>query len=343
MLTKNPPPTQVGGFFVFPSQGPRVAPNMKSPSTRPGTPSLFAICLAFAAVYLIWGSTYLAIRIGVKTLPPFLLGGSRFSFAGPVLMLVAALFGASWPTFKQWRAAAITGGLMLVGGNGLVVLAERDVPSSITALIIATTPVWFALGDWIRPGGQRPSRRAWMGIMLGIIGVAYLSFSRTGDASSLVVPIGGLALLVTATISWAAGSLLVKHLEKPSSPWMMSGAQMSCGGVILLVLAALHGEFNHWRPDSVARDGWISLGYLVVFGSWIGFSAYVWLLKVSTPSRVSTYAYVNPVVAVFLGWFLLGEELSGHAIVAASVLLTGVAIVVWPSRSIASRSLSKSA
>ena len=118
---------------------------------------------------------------------------------------------------------------------------------------------------------------------------------------------------------------------------------MSCGGVILLVLAALHGEFIHWRPDSVARDGWISRGYLVVCGSWIGFSAYVWLLKVSTPSRVSTCAYVNPVVAVFLGWFLLGEELSGHAIVAASVLLTGVAIVVWPSRSIASRSLSKSA
>ncbi len=307
------------------------------------SPSLFAVCAAFAAVYLIWGSTYLAIRIGVKTLPPFLLGGSRFSFAGPVLMAVAALFGASWPTVRQWRAAAITGGLMLVGGNGLVVLAEREVPSSITALIIATTPVWFALGDWVRPGGQRPSRRAWIGIALGMTGVAYLSFSRTGDKGSLAISLPGLALLVAATISWAAGSLLVKHLEKPASPWMMSGAQMSCGGVFLLILAAIHGEFNQWRPETVATDGWISLGYLVVFGSWIGFSAYVWLLKVSSPSRVSTYAYVNPVVAVFLGWLLLGEELSLHTVVSAAVLLTGVAIVVWPNRSIASRPLSKSA
>jgi drug/metabolite transporter (DMT)-like permease len=315
---------------------------MKPSSTRSESPSLFAICTAFAAVYLIWGSTYLAIRIGVKTIPPFLLGGSRFSFAGPILMMVAAAFGATWPTVRQWRAAAITGGLMLVGGNGLVVLAEREVPSSITALIIATTPVWFALGDWIRPGGQRPSRRAWIGIALGIIGVAYLSFSRSGNTTSLIVPAGGLALLVAATISWAAGSLLVKHLEKPSSPWMMSGAQMTCGGLILLALAAVHGEYHQWRTEAVAKEGWISLGYLVVFGSWIGFSAYVWLLKVSSPSRVSTYAYVNPVVAVVLGWFFLGEELSLHTVIAALVLLSGVAIVVWPSRSIPARPLSKS-
>lgn len=310
------------------------------PSAKP--PPILLVVIAFAAVYLIWGSTYLAIRIGVQTLPPFLLAGSRFIFAGPVLMFIAGVLGAPWPTRRQWLASATTGCFLLVGGNGMVVLAEREVTSSITALIIATTPVWFALGEWIRPGGQRPSRRAWIGIALGISGVAYLSFSRPASAGPVTVTLKGLALLIVATISWATGSLLVKHLEKPKSPWMMSGAQMASGGAVLLVLAGVHGEIAQFSPATVSRESWMALAYLVVFGSWVGFSAYVWLLKVSTPSRVSTYAYVNPVVAVSLGWLLLGEALSFHTLIAAAVLLAGVVIVVWPNRPVSAASLSKS-
>ena len=310
------------------------------PTVKP--PPLLLVVLAFAAGYLIWGSTYLAIRIGVQSLPPFLLAGSRFIFAGPVLMAVAAFGGARWPTRRQWMTSATTGCFLLVGGNGMVVLAEREVASSITALIIATTPVWFALGEWIRPGGQRPARRAWIGIALGILGVAYLSFSRSTASGPVTVTLKGLSLLIIATISWATGSLLVKHLEKPPSPWMMSGAQMTSGGAVLLLLAGAHGEISGFSPSMVSRESWMALGYLVVFGSWVGFSAYVWLLKVSTPSRVSTYAYVNPVVAVLLGWLHLGEALSFHTVIAAAVLLAGVVIVVWPSRPISAPTLSKS-
>lgn len=316
---------------------------MTTPSiTNAKPPPLVLVIIAYAAVYLIWGSTYLAIRVGVQTLPPFLLAGSRFIFAGPVLMAVAALFGAPWPTRRQWITSATTGCFLLVGGNGMVVLAEREVASSITALIIATTPVWFALGDWIRPGGQRPARRAWTGIALGIVGVAYLSFSRPSSTGPVTVTLKGLALLIVATISWATGSLLVKHLEKPKSPWMMSGAQMASGGAVLLILAGFHGELSQFSLPDVSRESWMALAYLVVFGSWIGFSAYVWLLKVSTPSRVSTYAYVNPVVAVLLGWLQLGEALSFQTIIAAAVLLAGVVIVVWPNRPVSATSLSKS-
>lgn len=298
---------------------------------------------AFVVVYLFWGSTYLAIRVGVETFPPFLLAGIRFCIAGPVLLAVTSAWGAAWPTRREWRAAAITGGLLLAGGNGMVVLAERDVPSSITALIIATTPVWFALGDWLRPGGQRPAHRTWVGIVLGIAGVAFLTHARSGGSSPLTVPVLGLELLLVATISWSTGSLLVKHLAKPPSPLMMSGAQMTCGGILLLLMAIPHGEWNRFSIPAISDRSWMALAYLIVFGSWAGFSAYVWLLKVTTPARVSTYAYVNPIIAVLLGWLILDEPITTQTLLAAAVLLTGVAIVVWPARTPASRSLSKAA
>lgn len=314
---------------------------MKPPTTATVPPPLWQILIAFGAVYIIWGSTYLAIHYAVETLPPLAMAGSRFTVAGAALMAVTFLRGIQGPTARQWRSAAVTGGLLLAGGNGMVVLAERQVSSSITALIIATTPVWFALGEWLLPGGRRPSFRTWAGIGLGIGGVAFLSFTRDTSSTAQSIPITGLIFLVIATISWASGSLLVKRLDKPASPWMMSGAQMVSGGGILLVMASLRGEWSTVGQAPISERSWLAWTYLIVFGSWIGFSAYVWLLKVSSPARVSTYAYVNPVVALLLGGVVAGEPISFHTLVAAATLLAGVALVVWPNRPNPVPSLSK--
>jgi drug/metabolite transporter (DMT)-like permease len=298
---------------------------MNTPASRT------VIVAAFAAVYAVWGSTYLAIRVVVESLPPFLSGGVRFVVAGAALLAVLKMRGGASLTREQWKHAAVTGTLLLVGGNGLVMWAEKTVPSGLTALLIALTPVWFALLDWARPGGLRPPVKTVAGIVVGFVGVILLVRARGSAAQSAAGWIGALAI-IAAGASWAGGSLYSKYKPNTASPWMNSAAQMICGGAGLLVLSAFWGEPFASDWSRVTSRSVAALGYLIVFGSWIGFSAYVYLLKHCKPSVVSTYAYVNPVIAVFLGWLILNETFSAGMLWGAAVVVAGVVIITLPER-----------
>jgi drug/metabolite transporter (DMT)-like permease len=292
------------------------------------------VIAAFAIVYVVWGSTYLAIRVVVETLPPFLSGGSRFVFAGALLYLFLKLRGFQSPTRSQWRHSTVTGLLLLVGGNGLVMWAEKSVPSGLAALIIALTPVWFVLLEWLRPRGVRPDLRTIVGVVIGFAGVLMLVSGRA-DRSHTAAHWWGAAAILTAGLSWAGGSLYSKHTPNTGSPWMNAAAQMICGGAGLLVCGVLFGEPFRTNWAQVSGRSLFALAYLVVFGSWIAFSAYVWLLQASTPARISTYAYVNPVIAVFLGWLVLGEAVTPRIFGGALVILAGVITITLPKETVA--------
>lgn len=297
-------------------------------------PARTLIVMAFAAIYLVWGSTYLAIRVVVETLPPFLSAGVRFVVAGGLLFAFLSARGMARPTPAQWRHATVAGVLLLVGGNGLVMYAEQHLSSGLTALIVALAPVWFALLDWLRPHGARPQFKTVLGIIIGFAGVVMLVNGRAGTIHGQAYWWSGLAL-IAAGLSWAAGSLYSKYSPNSGSPWMNAAAQMICGGAGLLLAGTLLAEPFRTDWSRVSGRSLAALGYLIVFGSWIGFSAYVWLLKASTPTRVSTYAYVNPVIAVFLGWALLGESVNTHMLWGALVILAGVVTITLPATAMA--------
>jgi drug/metabolite transporter (DMT)-like permease len=288
------------------------------------------VLAAFAAIYLIWGSTYLAIRVAVETLPPFLMAGARFVLAGAVLLALVRARRVPWPTPRQWRNAVVAGTFMLLGGNGLVVWAEQQVPSSLAALFIATAPVWFALIDWLRPGGAPPARRIWLGIGVGFVGVALLVYRPAGSPSDVGITTSGTLALLAATICWAGGSIFARHSAKAESPWMNSAMQMLGGGVALTLTGLAGGEWPRILAAHISSRSMLAFLYLVVFGSWIAYSAYVWLLKVSTPARVSTYAYVNPVIAVLLGWAFLREPVTPRMLGAAVIIMAAVVIITLP-------------
>jgi drug/metabolite transporter (DMT)-like permease len=307
---------------------------LKMSMEKTGSTSRSLLIAAFAAVYIVWGSTYLAIRVVVETLPPFLSAGIRFSLAGGLLFALLLQRGFAQPTRAQWRHSMVTGLLLLLGGNGLVMWAERSIPSGLTALIVALAPVWFGLLDWLRPGGVRPPAKTIVGIIIGFVGVLLLVNGR-GDGRPSETNWWAVAALVIAGICWAAGSLYSKHSPNSGSPWMNAATQMMCGGAGLLLAGIIFNEpfRTNWSHVSARSLG--ALAYLIVFGSWVAFSAYVWLLKTSTPSRVSTYAYVNPVIAVFLGWLLLGEKITAHMVTGAVVVLAGVIIITLPASAVA--------
>jgi drug/metabolite transporter (DMT)-like permease len=284
---------------------------------------------AFAAVYLVWGSTYLAIRVAVETLPAFLSAGVRFVVAGGLMFAVLRARGIPAPSPIQWRQTLITGTLMLVGGNGLVVWAERTLSSGFTALLVALAPVWFALLDWLRPHGVRPQLKTIVGIIIGFAGVIFLVHGR-GQAGNIGSEWPSALAVVVAGICWAGGSLYSKYRPSTASPWMNAAAQMFCGGLGLLFAGVVLGEPLRTDWSRISGRSVAALAYLIVFGSWIGFSAYVWLLKASTPARISTYAYVNPVIAVLLGWALLEEKVTLGVLYGAAVILLGVAVISVP-------------
>ena len=292
-------------------------------------PSRTLVLLAFGVIYVVWGSTYLAIRIVVETIPPFLSAGVRFLIAGVLLMGFLALRRTPLPNASQWKHSLVSGLLLSVGGNGLVVWAEQSISSGLAALLVALAPVWFALLDWLRPGGTRPTLKTVIGIVIGFAGVILLVSGRSASDSHGDSLWAALAVVV-AGVLWAAGSLYSKHSPNPGSPWMNAAAQMICGGVGLLLLALICGEQSRADLATVSTRSALALLYLIVFGSWIGFTAYVWLLRVSTASRVSTYAYVNPVIAVLLGWLVLGETISGRMLWGALVVLAGVITITVP-------------
>lgn len=285
---------------------------------------------AFVTVYIVWGSTYLAIRIAVETLPPFLLAGARFLAAGVLMLGWLRLRGTPLPDKTRWLHSGIAGVLMLLGGNGLVVWAEQTVSSSMAALLVALTPVWFALLDWTHPAGKRPAASTWAGIVVGFTGVTLLVTGHHSSSAMLSQNPWGVAALTAAGFFWAAGSLWSRYHAKSESPWMNAALQMICGGGALLLVSACQGEPAHFHFAQVSLRSLLALLYLVVFGSWIAFSAYVWLLKASTPARVTTYAYVNPVIAVLLGCLCLDEPLGIRTLWAAAVILAGVIITTLP-------------
>jgi len=282
---------------------------------------------AFVAVYVIWGSTYLAIRFAVQTLPPLLMASARFVVAGVIVLLWARLRDrAAWPTRVEWRVGLIGGTLLLLGGNGGVSWAEQRVPSGIAALLVAVVPVFMVLLEWLRPDGTRPRVAVFVGVGLGLAGLALLvgpDALRGGAGSDAI----GALVLVLASLSWAAGSLYTKLAPKATSGTMATGAQMLAGGLALLVAAVVAGEPARLDLAHASTSSLIAFLYLLTFGSLIGFTAYVYLLAHTTAAKASTYAYVNPVVAVLLGWAIGHEPVTSRTMLAAAVILAGVAII----------------
>ena len=289
------------------------------------------LVLAFATVYLVWGSTYLAIRYAIETMPPFLMAGARFILAGSLLLAWALGRGAPRPRGVEWRSASIVGLLLLLGGNGGVVWAEQYVPSGLAALLVATVPLWMVLIDALAPGGKFPRARVWVGIALGLLGVAILARPEGGPASgeSLATSkyfLGALAL-IGASLTWSIGSVYARRAKLPASPLVATGMEMLAGGVGLALFSAVVGEWQSFDIGAVSAKSWWAWLYLLGLGSIVGYTAYVYLLHATTPALASTYAYVNPVIAVLLGWALAGEPISARTLVAAAIILVGVAVI----------------
>lgn len=303
------------------------------------------IVAAFAALYIVWGSTYLAIRYAVETIPPFLLGGGRFVISGAILYLWTRRSGRTRPTRAQWKGAAVAGLLMLVGGNGAVVWSEQHVASGLVALIVAIVPLWMVLLDWLRPGGVRPRVPVFVGLALGLAGLGLLigpDALRVNESAALDV--GAALVPIVGSMLWAAGSIYSRQAARPSSAPLATGMQMLAGGTGFLILAAAAGELGSFHIGAVSRNSALGFGFLVTFGSLVGFTAYIYLLRVTTAAKAATYAYVNPVVAVLLGWAIAGEAITARILVAAAVILGGVAIItLTPSAPLASDAAHESA
>lgn len=277
---------------------------------------------AFAAIYVIWGSTYLAIRFAIESFPPFLMAAIRFLVAGGVLLLLARARGPLALRPHHLRAALFVGGLMLLGGNGGVVWAEQRVPSGIAALPIATVPLWTVLLEALIHR-KRPGARVLGGILLGLAGLALLA---NPAGSGRVDPVG-LLVLVLASLSWSTGLVLSRRAALPASPFVATAVEALGGGALLLAVSFAAGEPSRFALSAVSARSLLSLGYLIVFGSIVAFTAFVWLLRVVAPARVATYAYVNPVIAMLLGWLLAAEPLTARALVATGVIVGAVVLI----------------
>ncbi|MEO7138226.1 MAG: EamA family transporter [Gemmatimonadales bacterium] len=281
------------------------------------------IAIAFIAVYVFWGMTYLAMRVAVAQIPPYLMAGSRFVLAGMILFVWTRGRGDPAPTAQHWRAAAVVGAFLLLGGNASVAWAEQRVPSGLAALLIGIMPIWMVGLEWFRRG-SRPSKQVVAGLLLGAVGVGLLVLPQGGGNGMDLV---GAAVLILAAASWAWGSVVSKSAPLPKSPFLATSLEMIAGGVLCLMVAALSGELQGFIVADVSSRAALAWLYLVVFGSLVAFTAYIWLLGVTSIAKVGTYAYVNPIVAVLLGWAVLGEPVTWRTIVAAAVILLGVALV----------------
>jgi drug/metabolite transporter (DMT)-like permease len=289
------------------------------------------IALAFGLVYLCWGSTYLAVHFAVETIPALLMAGSRQLLAGLVLYPVARLRGEAKPTLRQWVTGGFIGVLLVVGGNGSIAWAEyKRTPSNVTAVLVATVPLWMAILDWLRPGGPRPTGRIVAGLAIGMGGVGlllspsipFLHTAGTAVSSSCA------AILVGGSLCWAIGSILSRHLKLPRSPLLGTAMFTMTGGAMLLLLGLAGGEGRVFDMRQVSMRSVLAALYLSIFGSIVGFSAYVYLLRKVSASRVATYAYVNPVIAVSLGWAFAGESLTPRMMLAAAIILAAVVLVI---------------
>lgn len=283
------------------------------------------VIAAFIAVYLIWGSTYLGIRFAIETIPPFLLSAARFGLAGLILLTIAKARGAPRVTAPQFRTASIVGALLMLA-NSLVGVAEKRIPSGVAALLVAMTPLFMVVLEWMRPGGKRPTLLVAVGLLIGLGGVvALVGPGSLGGASG--IDLVGAGTIVLGCLAWSSGSIYSRHAPRPSSALMMTAIQMLVGGAFVGSIAVVRGELSAFHLSQVSATSVLAWGYLLVFGSLIAFTAFVYLLRVSTPARVATYAYVNPVVAVLLGWLIAGEAISTRMLVAAAIIVAGVALI----------------
>ena len=282
------------------------------------------IVIALLSVYLFWGGTYLGMKFAIETIPPFLMAGIRFSIAGWILYIVYRMKGVKRPAFQEWKNAGIVGALLLLGGNGVVALAEQQVPSWIASVLIATVPLWITVFGYLS-GDKRPNIGSAFGIVLGLCGICILVWNSKETASQR--NIGGVLAIIFSSISWSAGSIYSRKAKLPSAPLLSTGMQMIIGGALLLIVAGLHGDYARFEIGQVSSHSFMALGYLVIFGSLIGYTAYIWLLKNAEPSIVSTYAFVNPMVAVFLGWLFAGEKIGANAFLAAIAIIAAIIII----------------
>lgn len=284
------------------------------------------IIAAFASIYLVWGSTYLAIRYAVETIPPFIMGGARFLVSGALLYALARYRGAPKPTRLHWRNAVIAGAFLLLGGNGAVVWAEQYVPSGLTALLVSILPFWLVIIEWARPPRRRPSGLVLGGLVLGFIGIIVLigpgNIGGNGD-----IPLLGALVLILGSLSWAIGSFWSRDAKLPESGLLTTGMEMLGGGALLMIVGVVSGELADFDIYRISKESAIGLVYLITFGSLIGFTSYIWLLDKVSPARLGTYAYVNPIVAVLLGWAIAGESLTVRTGVAAAIVICAVALI----------------
>lgn len=283
------------------------------------------IVVAFAAVYLLWGSTYLFIKYAVETIPPFMLGAVRFVISGAALYALARWRGAPRPDPRDWGIAAVSGILMLGFGNGAVMWAEQTVPSGVVALIVSSVPIWIVLLDWVRPTGRRPRKPVLLGLALGFAGMVILVGPRAIIGQGHIDEVGA-GVLLAGSVAWAVGTLVTRR-ERPSSPIVFAALQMLAASGAMLVMSFIMREPASFSLGGVSLRSLLSVVYLVIAGSIIGYTAYVYLLGVVSAAKASTYAYVNPIIAVLLGWAFAREPLGLRTLVAAAVILVGVAII----------------
>jgi drug/metabolite transporter (DMT)-like permease len=294
----------------------------------PRAPTRKALILGFATIYLVWGSTYAANRVAVETIPPFLMAGARFFLAGLMLFAFLLWRGTRWPTGRQWRANAVNGILLLTGGNGLLVWAMQVIPSGVAALLYGIAPLCVVLTEWAWPGGIRPSAIVIAALIFGFGGVVWLAAPWTANAAESSLNPAGILAVLSACVCWGVGSIYSRHATHGASPLLSSALQMLIGGGAMLFIALTQGEFGRLDIARINPASWSAFGYLVTAGSLIAFPTFVWLVKHSPPARVATFAYVNPVVALFLGWLILSEPVTPRLLLASAVIVAAVATIV---------------
>lgn len=282
------------------------------------------IWIALISLYIFWGSTYLAMRYVVETLPPFMYAFIRFTSAGLILVLWRLAAGDEKPTLNNWKATAITGTLLLLGGNALIALAEKNIPSGVAALMVSTSPFWLTFFEALRANGTKPTWQTVVGLVIGFVGVFLLIGPSNMTGSDQPFDLFGTIIVILAPMLWSLGSIYARGADMPKSSLLSSGMQMLASSVPLLFVSYITGEFNGFSLAQVSIRSWEAMAYLVVFGSLVGFVSYGYLLHNAPISLTSTFAYVNPVVAVFLGWLLAGEPLNTRIIIAAVIILSSV-------------------
>ena len=283
------------------------------------------VILAFASVYFVWGSTYLFIKYAVETIPPFMIGASRNAIAGALLFALMRWRGAAMPTRAELLLGALSGVLMLGFGNGGVIWAEQSVPSGATALIVSSVPIWIALLDWTRPAGRRPRPTTMVGLALGFLGIVILIGPRAIIGAGHLASSGVIVLLI-GSLAWSIGSLMTRG-KRPSSPFTFAAVQMAAAAVAFSIASVATGEPGRFVVEAVGTRAWLSMIFLTFFGSIVGFSAYIYLLANVSATKAATYAYVNPIIAVLLGWAFANEPIGARTLVAAVVILGSVALI----------------